>query len=258
MEPFTIALVCVGLLGSAIIGSVFLRQLTASHNMIMNKKAHKRAFVREMAELEKTHMQMVDYKPFASHYKLPLENKDTISYLDSQINAQLQKKRQYIERYVLLVTKEAMHIIEGEISLESKQACDLIKQELDLKIVDCQQEIKQLQARRLKLWKSNQQLHVYLKEQEEARNQVLDGIYKRYAAILDKLFLRHIMSGEPLWYDEEVAYLMQYFKPSLHLNAKKLEQEKRFRKEILNLEKNLLIDDTVDTMRILQEAALPA
>lgn len=226
--------------------------------MIMNKKAHKRAFVREMAELEKAHMQMVDYKPFASHYKLPLENKETIAYLDGEINAVLQKKRQYIERYVLVVVKESMQMLEGEISFESKQACDLIKQALDLKIADAELEMKQLQARRLSLWKSNPQLQVFLKEQEQAHNEALDTIYKRYAAVLDKLFLRHIMSGEIVHYDEEVAYLMQYFKPTLHMNVKKLEQEKRFRKEILNLEKNLVEEDSMEELSGLEKNALPA
>ncbi|PWY57429.1 hypothetical protein DGG96_01555 [Legionella qingyii] len=225
MEPVSIALICAAVLGTVVVLAAFIRQILLSRDKQLNDTAQSRALSQEVKELEKMRTQMQSEKRFDSHYQVLGTNKDAIRYIDTKIEEILSKKKELVERYAKAIIKESGSIVCGEISSERKTACDRLREEIDREIAFYDTELKQLQERRGTLWDAHTDFQKFLLNQEKARNDSLDNVYKQHSALLEKVYLRHIdntetiavktMEASSMTFKDmlmiPIQFLMQYF-----------------------------------------------
>lgn len=243
MDPISIALICAASFGAVVALAAFIRMMMLSRDKKLNDEAQRTALDQETAQLEKMRQQMQSNKRFDSHYKVLGANKDAIIYLDTKIEDILHKKTQLIERYAQVSIKESGAIVGGELSAERKAACDRLKLEIDEEIKFYDSELQHLQQRRTTLWDTHTDLQEYLLDQEKARNENLDFIYKQHSGLLEKIYIRHIDQSEHIakqsidagtsafklmaW--APIQFLLEYFNIStgIALNRSQMENEAR-------------------------------
>lgn len=252
MDPITIALICAAAFGAVVALSAFVRQLILSRDKNVNDEAQRTAIAQEAGELEKMREQMQSNKRFDSHYKVLGANKDAIMYLDTKIEDIFHKKAQLVDRYAQVALKESGAIVDGEGTAERKAACDRLKKEIDDEIKFYDTELAQLQQRRTSLWDTHGDLQGYLLDQEKARNESLDAIYKRHSGILEKIYIRHTDDSEHIAKQSidagtstfkmiilaPIQFLLQYFNLSTGISLDQSKVEKAARDEVDDAEKD--------------------
>lgn len=250
MDPVSIALICAASFGAIVTLAAFIRMFMLSRDKEANDEAQRKALSQETAELEKMREQMQSSKRFDSHYKVLGANKDAVMYLDTKIEDILRKKTQLIDRYAQVSIKESEAIVDGTPSSERKAACDRLKLEIDEEIKFYDKELLHLQQRRTALWDTSDELQDYLLQQEKARNENLDFIYKQHSGLLEKVYLRHIDNSEHIakqsidagtsifktafW--APIQFLLQYFNISTGVVPDKSQMEKDTRDEVEKVE----------------------
>lgn len=266
MEPVTLAIVGTITFGVITALSVFVRQLFLSRDKQLNDKAHKRALAQEAKALEKIRHEMQSNKRFDSHYQVLGDNKDAIQYIDQKIESILNKKFELIERYSKISLKESSEVIDGTQAPGHKSVCDLLRQEMDSEMQFYEDELKQLQEQRTRLWDSHAEMQDYLLEQEKNRNLKLAQVYHRHSSMLEKIYQRHHQSADVVTNKTLEAgtqsfnlltssfhFLLQFFGLSSGLSAKKVQDEILFRNKISEIEQTLN-EETDEKQMDLKEA----
>lgn len=260
MEPVIIALICAAAFGTVMALAAFIRQLILSRDKNQNDEAQRIALKQETDELEKMREQMQSNKRFDSHYKVLGANKDAIAYLDTKIEDILRKKAELVDRYAQVTIKEAGAIVDGQISAERKNTCDRLKLEIDEQIKFYETELTQLQERRKSLWDTHTDLQQYLLNQEKARNENLDGIYKQHTGMLEKIYMRHTEDSEHIAKKSidaatstfkmiimaPIQFLLQYFNISTGISFDQSKKEKAARDDVDDAESEINDIDTKD------------
>lgn len=192
-----IVLVCTIGLGVITAIAALVRQFLLSRDTKLNEEAQRKALHSEVEELTKMRTQIHENKPYEAHYRVLGDNKEEIRYIDKQIDHLLFKKLNMIERFALTTVEESQTFIETKQSCqERKQVCDNLKNEIDATIAIYDDELKALQARRNQLWDAHAGYEKQLLAAEKVRNDNINSLYRDHSALLEKVFLRHIISSE--------------------------------------------------------------
>lgn len=193
-------------------------------------KSKKKALKNELNCLHKMLKQITEDK-FILHERFDIPHVESISYLNTRIYNIFIKKMKIIEHYATISNQEIQTLTQDSLSHKKIAIHRELNIENDKIIASLDKDILQLQARRTLQWNSDKESINYLIEQEIFRNNYINSMYKRYRALLEKVYA-HIET-HPADFD---MLSIDFFKPSASIDFKHISMEKNHRLMVRNFE----------------------